>query len=67
MEQKFLAVRTGLASSQGLVQSLSSSDFRAEDNDKENDTKKLKLKMGFVGLVEFAFQCFDVLAWYALL
>ncbi|ONH93382.1 hypothetical protein PRUPE_8G229300 [Prunus persica] len=62
MEQKFLAVRTGLASSQGLVQSLSSSDFRAEDNDKENDTKKLKLKMGFVGLVEFAFQCFDVLA-----
>ncbi|ONH93383.1 hypothetical protein PRUPE_8G229300 [Prunus persica] len=66
MEQKFLAVRTGLASSQGLVQSLSSSDFRAEDNDKENDTKKLKLKMGFVGLVEFAFQCFDVLAWLPL-
>ncbi|PQP96739.1 uncharacterized protein Pyn_08088 [Prunus yedoensis var. nudiflora] len=62
MEQKFLAVRTGLASSQGCP-SLSSSDFKAEDDDKQNDTKKLKLKMGFVGLVEFALQCFDVLAW----
>ncbi|CAB4291573.1 unnamed protein product [Prunus armeniaca] len=39
------------------------SDFKAEDDDKENDTKKLKLKMGFVGLVEFALQCLDVLAW----
>lgn len=51
----------------GSCPSLSSSDFKAEDDDKENDTKKLKLKMGFVGLVEFALQCFDALAWYALL